>query len=189
MAGDRSGLIPESEWHSIGPLLLGLIVSIRESFDEREKEMNRLEVKTSKLQFILAVLLGLFFVPLSLFNLINGIMNGFEIVPLGIGIMGLAVFAVIIWLVRRGYVKSVKYFSDEGLVRNDGRAFKWADLSRVVNQIRRSPASPSRMALWRTEIQFKNGESAWLIPAKVNNYREVSEFVRSLPCEHTEVNV
>lgn len=41
----------------------------------------------------------------------------------------------------------------------------------------------------RTEIQFKNGEAAWLIPAKVSNYREVSQYVDNLPCEQTEVRV
>jgi hypothetical protein len=152
---------------------------------EERKEMNRLEVKASKLPLILAILLGLFFVPLGLVSVITGLLKGFEVVPLGIGFMMLIVFGVIIWLIRRGHFRSVKYFSDEGLARNDGRSFAWADLSRVVDQIRVRPSG--RKTIWRTEIQFKNGESAWLIPPKVNNYPEVSEFVRSLPCEHTEV--
>lgn len=149
--------------------------------------MNRLEVKASKLPFVLTILLGLFFVPLGLINLISGLTKGFAIVPLVIGLMMLPTYGAIIWLVRRGHSRSVRYFSDEGLVRNDGRAFKWTDLSRVVNQIRAS--SVNRRALWRTEIQFKNGESAWLIPTKVSNYREVSEYVHRLPCEHTEIKV
>jgi hypothetical protein len=28
-----------------------------------------------------------------------------------------------------------------------------------------------------------------LIPMRISNFREVSEFVRDLPCEHTEVIV
>ncbi len=150
--------------------------------------MNRLEVKASKLHFILIILLGLFFVPIGLLLIINGLLKGFEVVPLGIGFMLLVTFTLIFWLVRRGHAKSVKYFSEEGLVRNDGRSFAWADLSRVVNQIRINPTYKKK-ALWRTEIQFKNGEAAWLIPLKVSNYPEVSEFVSTLPCEHTEVNV
>ena len=149
--------------------------------------MNRLEVKLSKLPLILAVLLGLFFVPAGLGLLINGLLKGFEVVPLGIGVMLLVTFVVIVLLIRRGQVKSVRYFSDDGLVRNDGRSFAWAELDRVVNQVRSSPTG--RKAIWRTEIQFKNGDSAWLIPPKVSNYAEVSEFVGSLPCEHTEVVV
>ena len=151
--------------------------------------MRRLEVKTSKLQLVLAVLLGLFFVPLGLLSLANGLSKGFKVVPVGIGLMMLAAFAAVMWLVRRGHARSVRYFSDEGLVRNDGRSFAWADLSRVVDQIRITSLAHGTKAVWRTEIQFRNGESAWLIPTKVGNYPEVRELVRRLPCEHAEVRV
>ena len=147
--------------------------------------MNRLEVKLSKLPLILSVLLGLFFVPVGLVSVLNGILKG-AVVPMVIGFMLLLTFGAVIWLVRRGQVRSVKYFSDEGLVRNDGREFGWAELSRVVDQIRIRPGG--RKTIWRTEIQFKNGESAWLIPPKVSNYPEVVEYVRKLPCEHKEVS-
>lgn len=150
--------------------------------------MEKLEVKTGKFHFILIALLGLFLVPLSLFNLVNGISKGFRIAPFGIGLMVLAIFGVVVWLVARGYRKSVKRFTDEGLTRNDGSRMAWADLSRVVNQIRVKPGTNIKM-LWRTEIQFKNGETAWLIPGKVSNFQEVRDFVAALPCEHTEVNV
>jgi hypothetical protein len=149
--------------------------------------MNRLEVKTSKLSFILAVLLGIIFVPLSLLSLINGVLYGIKIVPLGIGLMMLITFFGVLLLVRRGHSNSVKYFSDEGLMRNDGRSFAWTDLSRVVNQIRITSVAHGTKALWRTEVQFRNGDSAWLIPTKISNFGEVSDFVNSLPCEHTEV--
>jgi hypothetical protein len=150
--------------------------------------MNGLEVKTDKLQFIITVLLGLFFVPVGLWSLIRTISTGFSVVPLVIGLMMLGSYSAIIWLVFRGYYKSVKYFSEEGLVRNDGRQFAWTQLSRVVYQLRRSRTGNPR-SLWRTEIQFDNGESAWLIPLKVSNFREVSDYVNQLPCEHTEVFV
>jgi hypothetical protein len=151
--------------------------------------MNKLEVKTSKLQLILAILLGLFFVPFGLLSLMDGLSKGFAVVPLGMGLMMLVAYGAIIWLIRRGHANSVKYFSDEGLARNDGRSFLWNDLNRVVDQIRITSIAHHTKALWRTEIQFKNGESAWLIPTKVSNFREVSEFVRNLPCEHTEIIV
>ncbi len=149
--------------------------------------MNRLEVKLSKLPLILAILLGLFFVPAGLGLLISGLLKDLEVVPLGIGVMLLITFVVIVFLIRRGQVNAVRYFSDDGLVRNDGKSFAWPELNRVVDQVRTSPAA--RKLIWRTEIQFKDGDSAWLIPPKVSNYAEVSEFVRSLPCEHTEVVV
>ena len=151
--------------------------------------MSRLEVKTSRLQLVLAVLLGLFFVPLGLASLGGGLLRGFRIVPVMLGLAMLIMFAAVMWLVRRGHTRSVRYFSDEGLVRNDGRSFAWDDLSRVVDQIRITSLAHGTKAVWRTEIQFRNGESAWLIPTKVGNYPEVSEFVRRLPCEHAEVRV
>ncbi|HEY9282434.1 MAG TPA: hypothetical protein VIP46_03175 [Pyrinomonadaceae bacterium] len=151
--------------------------------------MSRLEVKTSKLQLILAVLLGLLFVPLGLASLAGGLSGGFRIVPVALGLLMLGTFAAVMWLARRGHAKSVRYFSGEGLVRNDGRSFAWGDLSRVVNQTRITSLAHGTKAVWRIEIQFGNGESAWLIPTKVGNYPEVSEFVRGLPCEHAEVRV
>ncbi|HEX8249337.1 MAG TPA: hypothetical protein VF599_14260 [Pyrinomonadaceae bacterium] len=150
--------------------------------------MEKLEVKTGKSHFILIALLGLFLVPLSLFNLINGSLNGLKIAPFAIGLMMLAVFGFVVWLIARGYRKSVKHFTAAGLTRNDGREMAWADLSRVVNQIRLKPGTNTKQ-LWRTEIHFKDGNSAWLIPGKVSNFQEVRDFVGKLPCEHTEVNV
>lgn len=151
--------------------------------------MSRLEVKTSKLQLTLAVLLGILFVPLGLANLAGGLSRGLRIVPFALGLLMLGTFAAVMWLVRRGHAKSVRYFSDEGLVRNDGQCFTWADLSRVVDQIRITSLAHGTKSVWRTEIQFRNGEAAWLIPTKVSNYSEVSELVRRLPCEHLEVRV
>ncbi len=153
------------------------------------KGLNRLEVKASKTTFVLLILLGLFFIPMGSVSLLSGLLNGFNIVPFGIGLMCLILYGVVAWLTLRGHRKSVKYFSEEGLMRNDGRSFAWADLSRVVDQCRISSVAHKTKTVWRTEIQFRNGESAWLIPTKISNYREVSEFARNLPCEHTKVRV
>lgn len=102
------------------------------------------------------------------------------------GFVMLALYGAVIWLVRRGHAKSVKYFSSEGLERNDGTRFAWADLHQVVDQVRIMSRAHNTKTLWRTEIQFKSGEAAWLIPTKVQNFREISEFVRRLPCERLE---
>ena len=56
-----------------------------------------------------------------------------------------------------GTKQTVKYFSDEGLKRNDGQGFRWPDLTNVVNQVRKSPGG--RKTIWRTEIRFQSGES------------------------------
>jgi hypothetical protein len=93
-------------------------------------------------------------------------------------------FGVVVWLVRRRHKKSVRRFSDDGLERNDGQSFTWAELHRVVDRVR---VRNGRKYLWRTEIQFTNGESAWLIPSKIRNHGEVVALVGRLPCERTEV--
>lgn len=151
--------------------------------------MNRLAVKTGKFSSILTILLGIIFVPLSLFSLVGGVSDGLKIVPLGIGFMIPTIFVAVLLLVRRGHSNSVRYFSDEGLTLNDGRSFAWTDLSRVVNQIRIISVAHQTKSLWRIEIQFKSGETAWLIPTKIANFAEVRDFVNNLPCEHTEVRV
>jgi hypothetical protein len=153
------------------------------------RRMKHLEVKTNKLSFILMIVLGIIFVPLSLLMMVNGLLNGFKIVPIAIGLMMLIIFGAVLWLIRRGHSKTVKYFSDDGLTRNDGRNFAWADLSGVVNQVRITSVAHGTKSLWRTEIHFKNGEAAWLLPTKISNLVEVREFVHRLPCEHTEVIV
>jgi hypothetical protein len=103
--------------------------------------------------------------------------------------MVLIAFGTILWLVSRGNSRSVKYFSDKGVTLNDGRSFLWSDLKRVVNQIRITSAAHGTKSLWRTEIHFNNGQSAWLLPTKISNWGEVNNFVHNLPCEHTEVIV
>jgi hypothetical protein len=147
-----------------------------------------LEVKTRNLQFILIVLLGLFMIPLGSLLLIGELSKGSKLAPamLMIGLMTLIMYGVVAWLFRRAHVKAVKYFSDEGLVRNDGKRFAWTELSRVVDRVRFNRATNFK-GIWRTEIQFKNGESAWLLPTKISNLPEVYALVRGLPCEHTEV--
>lgn len=155
---------------------------------ERVSKIKRLEVKTRSLQFIALVLLGLFMIPLGLLVLIGELSKGSRLSPafILVGLAPLAAFGAVAWLFRRAYVKSVRYFSAEGLARNDGRNYAWADLSRVVNRTRLNRTTGINF-IWRIEIQFRDGESAWLLPTKISNFAEVYELVRSLPCEHTEV--
>lgn len=141
--------------------------------------MDQLEVKASKLPLVLVILLGVFFVPMGL-----ALLDGFRIAQSAIGLTCLILYGLVVWLVRRGHKKSVRRFSDDGLVRNDGQSYAWADLSRVINRFR--VRRYGGKSLWRTEIHFGSGESAWLIPGKIDNYGEVAALVRRLPCEHTE---
>lgn len=145
--------------------------------------MRELEVKTSKLQFVLTILLGLFFVPMGFGILYSSIVKGYAAAQSFIGLMSLSVYGLVLWLVFRGFRKSVKRFTAEGLTRNDGRSFSWKNLHSVVNKIRTTPRG---RFIWRIEIRFNNGDAAWLIPLKVNNFKEVREYIGNLPCPHTE---
>lgn len=141
--------------------------------------MNQLEVRADKLTLVLVILLGIFFIPMGAALLI-----GSGLAHAAIGLVCLTLFGVVVWLVRRGHKRSVRRFSAQGLVRNDGQSFAWAELHRVVDKVR---VRNGRKYLWRTEIQFTTGESAWLIPSKIRNYGDVAALVRRLPCEHSEV--
>jgi len=155
---------------------------------EETSGVRRLEVRTDKLQLIALVLLGLFIVPLGLMILIGQLSKGSRLSPalLLVGLAPLVIYGVVVWLFRRAYVRSVRYFSPDGLERNDGRSFAWDDLSRVVDRIRLHRTTGVKY-IWRTELQFRDGESAWLLPTKINNFSEIYALVRSLQCEHTEV--
>ena len=141
--------------------------------------MNELEVRPDRLTLILVIGLGLFFVPMGL-----GLLTSAGIALAAIGLACLTLFGVVVWLVVRGHRRSVRRFSAEGLVRNDGRSIAWAELYQVVDRVR---TRYGRKYLWRTEIHFTNGESAWLIPGKIRNYGDVTALVAGLPCERTEV--
>ena len=132
-------------------------------------------------QRVLSVLLALIFVPLGLLAVFDGIRRLEPLPPL-LGLANLAMYAFILWLRRRANIRSVRYFSDEMLVRNDGRRLPWTKLSRVVTQVH-------KRAIWRIEIHFIDNQSAWLIPRRVVNFAEVYQFVSQLPCDHAEVSV
>jgi hypothetical protein len=148
--------------------------------------MNRLEVETSRLQSAAAIVAGVIMVPLGIGAMVTGLAGGGGMVPVAIGVMMLATFGVVVWLGRRAHARSVRYFSDEGLERNDGTRLPWADLERVIYQVR---VVNGQKKLWRTEIRFSEDRAAWLLPLRVRNGRDVSGFVGALPCEHAEKNV
>jgi hypothetical protein len=150
--------------------------------------MNRLDVETSKLQPMMAVVVGVIMVPIGLLSLASGVMRGFAPMPIVMGVLMLAMFGVLVAIVRRGGSKSVRYLTEEGMERGDGRWLPWTELDRVVQQVRVRPGTNSK-AIWRTEIWFKNGESAWILPLRARNFPEVFQLVSTLPCEHVEKNV
>lgn len=150
--------------------------------------MSCLEVKTNKVTFVCLLVLAFFFGLLSLGNFLQ-LRHGFRIGPIIWAIVPVAIFAPVLWLARRGHSRSVKVFTEDGLTRNDGLRFSWSDLDCVIDQIHRNPRAGYGDRLWRTEIHFKNGQCAWLIPSKIANRPEVERYVDALPCEHKTVRV
>lgn len=148
--------------------------------------MNRLDVETSRVQSAAAIAAGVIMVPLGVGAIATGLAGSGGMVPVAIGVVMLATFGLVVWLQRRAHARSVRYFSDEGLERNDGKWLPWTDLERVIYQIR---VVEGQKKLWRVEIRFRNDQAAWLVPLRVRNARDVSDFVGALPCEHTEKNV
>ena len=149
--------------------------------------MSRLKVKPNRTMFICAVILAIFFIPFFLGPIVQ-LKYGFRFDRIIWAALPVVMFSVLFWVVRRGHARSVKEFTEDGLTRNDGWRFSWSELDSVLDQIHRRTGSSDDM-LWRTEIHFKNGDCAWLIPNKIANYPEVSAYVDALPCEHKTVRV
>ena len=147
--------------------------------------MNKLEVKTRKIPFVAIVLLGIFFVSMGLGLLVSAVSSDSAIVPLGIGLLCLTFYSAILWMFISANRKSVKHFTNESLTRNDGRQLAWTELSHVVKRTTHNPRT-NRLVLRRCEIEFKNGEAAWLIPARISNFQEVIGYVNRLPCEQLD---
>ena len=144
-----------------------------------------LEVKTAKLQFVVIGLLGLFFVSMGSGLLVSAVSSDSMIVPLIIGLLCFGFYAAVLRLFIKGYRKSVRHFTGDGLTRNDGRKLAWTELIRVINRTAHNPRT-NRLVLRRCEIHFNNGEEAWILPPKVANFQEVIEYADKLPCEHLE---
>jgi hypothetical protein len=150
--------------------------------------MNRLEVKTSNPQLVSLILLGVIIVPLAAATVYSGVRRGFSPAPFLIGLLMLVLYGAVLRLVWRAHRRSVRLFTEDGLVRNDGQRLPWTDLSHVVDQMHRRRQMAGDF-LWRTEIHFNDGSSAWLLPLKVANFQAVADYVARLPCEHRRVRV
>lgn len=147
--------------------------------------MNTLEVKTRKPQFLVIAFLGIFFISIGLILLSNAFSDSSAVVSLAIGLLCLIFYAVVLSVFIASHRKSIRNFTSEYATRNDGRKLSLKELTGVINRTAHNPRT-NRLVLRRCEILFKNGESAWLIPARISNFQEVFDYVQSLPCEHLE---
>jgi len=153
-----------------------------------ENLVQRLNVKASKMQFVLLAFLALFFMPMGLWNFYRAITTGFALVPTVISLMMFLAFGSVAFLFGRGVKMLPKFFDRDGITRRDGQRFEWSQLKQIEHQYHSTRYSPNQKSIWRIEIQFQNG-TVWLLPLKIVNFVEVYGFVTKLPCEHIEKNV
>ena len=78
---------------------------------------------------------------------------------------------------RRNAARSI---DNSGITRGDGRHFSWNDFCGVVSQTAFNRRT-QRKYVWRVELAFENGETAWLIPNRIKNYDEVFNYIANLP--------
>lgn len=143
--------------------------------------MNELKVKTSKIPIVATAFLALFFIPMGIGMLYSGLSGG-KPMFIVMGSVCLILFGAVLFLVMRGHKNTVRYFSDTGVMRNDGVELPWSMLKAVHDQL---VTKRGQVYIWRREVQFNDGSAAWLIPSKVSNFVEVRDFTDKLECEHT----
>lgn len=86
---------------------------------------------------------------------------------------------IFIFLAVRAKRRAVKSFDETGITRGDGRHFPWSEFRGVMTQTARSRFGQTYV--WRKELKFSNGETAWLIPQRIKNSNEVFAYVATLP--------
>jgi len=91
----------------------------------------------------------------------------------------LALIFVFIFLTIRAKRFSVRFIDASGITRGDGRHFAWTEFCGVVTQTARRRFGG--LYVWRKELAFANGETAWLIPHRIKNAAEVFEYFNRLP--------
>lgn len=142
------------------------------------KPKRQLEVIYSRVQDVafamLAVIMG---GPLLLALLTSSHVKPAAFVAIA---MVLAALFTVGFLRVRSKRKAARRFDSTGVLRGDGRLLEWADFHGGLRKTRRrTPSGPE--LLWRYELIFANGETAWLIPEQIKNDEEVFAYVRSLP--------
>ena len=145
---------------------------------------QRVEVKFTGYQNILLSGLILFLGGLSLLAFIQTLRSQFssmrEIIIKGGFTLSVFVVLFILWfLATRAKRRAVRAFDRDGITRGDGKHFAWNEFRGVVTQTTRNRYGKNY--IWREELAFDDGEEAWIIPQRVENYAEVSAYVETLP--------
>jgi len=150
------------------------------------KPNERIEVRHKKLYGILFWLILLFFGGMLLFILYQNFTSQYIqtsdaiIRSLMIGvpiILFLVIFCFVMLRANRQVVTSIDV---SGIKRGDGRQFSWNEFCGKITQTAINRQTQTRY-IWRIELVFADGETAWLIPNRIKNYDEVFSFISQLP--------
>jgi hypothetical protein len=141
-------------------------------------------VRSTRFQLIMLGVLTIFFGFLSMMGFLQTLksayMSSMQIVVIRAILLFLILLpAVIFMLIVRAQRNSVRTIDQAGVTRGDGRMFGWSEFLGVVNRIGRERYGGT--FIWRKELMFRGGQSAWIIPVRIKNGAEVFAFVDSLP--------
>jgi hypothetical protein len=142
-------------------------------------------VEYTKYQTRLLIGLSSFFGLLTLINLNQLFHSQFatteDIIYKGVVFSGaiLSLIGAFIFLTIRAKRRAACLFDSSGITRGDGRFFAWSEFRGAV--VKTGNSRFNLKYVYRVELVFANGESAWLIPQRVKNYAEVFAFADALP--------
>lgn len=144
----------------------------------------KIEVKYKKTQNFLLIGVIAFFALMSVFIFYQTMTSPFStlreiIVKSAFSLFLLGIILFIIFLQIRAKRNSVKFIDSSGVTRGDGRHFAWTQFCGVVTQTAFNRFM--KRYVWRKEFAFSGGETVWIIPQRIKNYGEVSDFISRLP--------
>lgn len=157
-----------------------------ENIDARNLQIPnaRIEVEYTRFQSVLLGGVIAFFTLMSALILYQTIKSPFSTQREMIvkGAFSLFLFAIVLFIVLlqiRAKRNSVKTIDSSGVTRGDGRHFSWSQFCGVVTQTALNRFM--KRYVWRQELAFSGGETAWIIQQRIKNYGEVSGFISQLP--------
>lgn len=159
-----------------------------EPFDPRTIPIpaNSIEITYKKLYDVLFALIVLFFGGMLLLVFYQNFTSKFItfenalLRSLMIGVPVILLLAVLSFLMIRAKRNAVRLIANSGVKRGDGRHFAWNEFCGVITQTALNRQTQRRY-IWRIELAFSDGETAWLIPNRIKNYDEVFGYISKLP--------
>lgn len=141
------------------------------------KPSRHMEMRYMRIYEVQYVLLVVFLATLQMLVFFS---NGIKFTSIAANLGNTFIMGVVTFLMLRARRKVVHLFDSSGVTRGDNRHFDWDEFRGVktwmdVNMLSR------RRYIWRVELVFEGGETAWVLPYRVHNHNEVLEYLATLP--------